>query len=113
MDEQSKYRLIAQINSAFLPNTPIDRRTLFAGRQPQVDKLLNAIFQRGSHVVLFGERGVGKSSLARTIFDFLVLAFDEASGYHHAMVNNAEGMTFEQIWRSVFNQLTFESEDDL
>lgn len=111
MDEQTKYRLIGKINRAFTPNTPIDSRSLFAGRKKQVESLISAIFQRGSHAVLFGERGVGKSSLARTIFDFLVLAFDDASGYHHALLNSAEAMSFEDIWRAIFRQLTFEQAD--
>lgn len=111
MDEQTRYRYIGQINGAFTPNTPIDARSLFAGRKKQVEKLISAIFQKGSHAVLFGERGVGKTSLARTIFDFLVLAFNEASGYHRAMLNSAEGMSFEDIWRTIFKQLTFEQND--
>lgn len=108
MTEQAKYRLMAQIHSAFTPNAPIDSRSLFAGRKKQVEKLISAVFQKGSHAALFGERGVGKSSLARTIFDFLVLAFDEASGYHRALLNSAEAMSFEDIWRAIFKQLTFE-----
>jgi Cdc6-like AAA superfamily ATPase len=111
LTEQTRYRLMAQINSAFTPNAPIDNRSLFAGRKKQVEKLISAIFQKGSHAVLFGERGVGKSSLARTIFDFLVLAFDDASGYHHALLNSAEAMSFEDIWRAIFKQLTFEQPD--
>lgn len=108
MTEQIKYRLIARVNSAFTPNTPIDSRSLFAGRKKQVEKLISTIFQKGSHAALFGERGVGKSSLARTIFDFLVLAFDEAPGYHRALLNSAEAMSFEDIWRAIFKQLTFQ-----
>jgi hypothetical protein len=111
MQEQTKYRLMGQINSALTPNRPIDSRSLFAGRKKEVEKLISATFQRGSHAVLFGERGVGKTSLARTIFDFLVLAFDDASGYRHALLNSAEAMTFEDIWRAIFKQLTFEQED--
>lgn len=113
MDEPTKYRLIGQINRAFTPNTPIDSRSLFAGRKRQVESLISAIFQKGSHAVLFGERGVGKSSLARTIFDFLVLAFDDASGYHHALLNSAEAMNFADIWRAIFRQLTFEQPDGM
>ncbi len=111
MTEQAKYRLIGQINQAFTPNTPIDSRSLFAGRKKQVESLISVIFQKGSHATLFGERGVGKSSLARTIFDFLVLAFSDASGYHHALLNSAEGMSFTDIWKSIFKQLTFEQSD--
>jgi hypothetical protein len=111
MNEQTLYRLIGQINSAFTPNAPIDSRTLFAGRKRQVGQLLSTIFQKGSHAVLFGERGVGKTSLAKTIYDFLILAFSEASGYRRCLTTCAEGMTFDDIWRSVFKQLTFETHD--
>ncbi len=111
MDDPTRYRLIGQINSAFTPNAPINSRSLFAGRKKEVEKLLSVIFQKGSHAVLFGERGAGKSSLARTIFDFLVLAFNEASGYHHALINCADAMSFEDIWRTAFKQLTFEQPD--
>src|SRR4029077_2192064 len=98
---------MGEIKSALTPNMHIDSRSLFAGRKKEVEKLISATFQRGSHAVLFGERGVGKTSLARTIFDFLVLAFDDASGYRHALLNSAEAMTFEDIWRAIFKQLTF------
>jgi len=106
-----RYRLMAQINLAFTPNRPIDGRSLFAGRHQQIEKLMSATFQKGSHAVLFGERGVGKTSLARTILDFLVMAFDEASGLHRAMLNSAEAMSFEDIWRTIFRQFEFEQSD--
>lgn len=116
MDEQTKFRLIAQVNSAFTPNSPIDSRSLFAGRKEQVEKLLSTIFQKGSHAVLYGEHGVGKTSLARTIYEFLLLVFDTAltldiAGYRRAMLNSAQGMSFEGIWRAIFKQLEFTGPD--
>ncbi len=108
MDEQARYQLLAQIYSAFTPNTPINSRSLFAGRTREVEKLMSAIFQPGAHAVLFGERGVGKTSLAVTIYDFLVLAFPDASGWRRARLNSAEGMSFAEIWKAIFRQLTFE-----
>ncbi|MGA3370713.1 MAG: ATP-binding protein [Terracidiphilus sp.] len=96
------------INRAFTPGAPIDSRDLFAGRRTQVDKLLNVIFQRGTHAVLFGERGVGKTSLANTIFDFLI--YNGLTSYSRARVNCAEGISFAEMWRSLFRQLTYEDE---
>src|SRR5438132_13610236 len=69
MDHQTRYRYIGQINTSFTPGAPIDSRELFAGREKQVDRVISIIFQKGSHPVLFGERGVGKTSLTNTIFD--------------------------------------------
>ena len=54
-------------STVFTPAVPIAKESLFAGRIDQVRKLADAINQRGQHAVLFGERGVGKTSLANVI----------------------------------------------
>lgn len=51
----------------FNPSSPIDEERLFSGRLEQVNDLLNVVYEKGAHAILFGERGVGKSSLANTI----------------------------------------------
>jgi hypothetical protein len=109
MEDERKYRYIAEINLAFTPGSPIDSRDLFAGRKKQREKLMNTIFQKGEHAILFGERGVGKTSLANILFDFLVVI--GKFNYQRARVNCAEGMDFDAIWRTAFKQLTFEQHD--
>jgi Cdc6-like AAA superfamily ATPase len=106
MEEQTRYIYLAQINLAFTPGAPIDSRNLFAGRTKQVDKLVATVFQKGSHAILFGEPGVGKTSLANTLFDFLV--FTGEFKYQRARLNCADGMTFTEIWRAIFKQFTFQ-----
>ena len=51
----------------FNPSSPIDEDRLFSGRLTQVTDMLGVVYERGAHAILFGERGVGKSSLANTI----------------------------------------------
>lgn len=60
---------LAQANARrlFNPSTPIDEERLFSGRLSQVGDLLGVVYERGAHAILYGERGVGKSSLANTI----------------------------------------------
>lgn len=60
---------IAQVTTQrlFNPSSPIDEDRLFTGRIRQVSDLLSTIYERGAHAILFGERGVGKSSLANTL----------------------------------------------
>ena len=60
-----------EANELFTPSAPIAIAELFAGRQLQASKILDAIGERGRHIILFGERGVGKSSIAQ-ITPFLV-----------------------------------------
>ena len=43
---------------------PVDDEQLFAGRLSEVTKMLRTVMERARHVVLFGERGVGKTSLS-------------------------------------------------
>lgn len=47
---------------------PIDEERLFAGRTSQVRSLLETALERSKHAILFGERGVGKSSLANVFW---------------------------------------------
>ena len=51
------------LSEAFRPAAPIDRRSLFAGRTTQLGALFALVDQPGQHGVVYGERGVGKTSL--------------------------------------------------
>lgn len=109
MEDARRYQLIAAITQAFTPGSPIDSSDLFAGRKRQREKLISTIFQKGEHAILYGERGVGKTSLANTLFDFLVVMGKYK--YYRAKVNCADHMSFEDIWRSIFKQLVVTNED--
>lgn len=50
--------------SSLFDGAPIDEEDMFAGRSTEVQRILEAVFARSKHVVLFGERGVGKTSLS-------------------------------------------------
>jgi hypothetical protein len=50
----------------FTPGTPVKDPSLFSGRTREKDKLRHTIQQTGYHAVLYGERGVGKTSPSPT-----------------------------------------------
>lgn len=58
---------VIQLGSVFTPVTPIRDADLFAGRQNLLLRLVDAVNQPGRHCILFGERGVGKTSLANIL----------------------------------------------
>lgn len=60
---------IARAKASFLfnPSKPINEQRLFAGRIAEVGDLLDVVYEGGAHAIIYGERGVGKSSLANTI----------------------------------------------
>ena len=57
-------------SQAFNPSGPVSDRDLFAGRESQLTDILGAVGQSGQHAILFGERGVGKTSLASLTHEF-------------------------------------------
>lgn len=93
------HELLQKLATAFSPSAPIDHRALFAGRMGQFVDVLNAISQKGQHVVLFGERGVGKTSLAR------VLAAANSTHLLVASINCDATMDFSQLWHRLMREI--------
>lgn len=60
----------ADIRNVFTPALAIGDPARFAGRQAQLDHVAEALQSEGTQIVIFGNRGVGKSSLARQLESF-------------------------------------------
>ncbi len=60
------------VREIFTPHQPILNIDLFFGRQNEVQNLIEHLNTPGQHAILFGERGVGKSSLANIACDILL-----------------------------------------
>ena len=87
----------------FTPTSPIDERSLFAGRDDQVRTIVDVINQKGQHAILYGERGVGKTSLANILSSFLV---NPGASILAPRVNCDSTDTFDTVWRKVFDQIS-------
>jgi Cdc6-like AAA superfamily ATPase len=87
----------------FSYGAPIDENDLFAGRQPQIGQLIEAVLQRGQHAIIYGERGVGKTSLARTFRQRLITPVKTLQSVE---VNCEPADTFASLWRRAFLDLT-------
>ena len=59
--------LALKLGVLFKPSAPIDKEDLFCGRSAQVRLVVDAINQIGQHAVIFGERGVGKTSVSQIL----------------------------------------------
>jgi Cdc6-like AAA superfamily ATPase len=60
---------LSQINNAFLPAKEINETERFIGRTEYVDEAYNALLSEGTNIAIVGNRGIGKSSLARQIIN--------------------------------------------
>ena len=61
LDKKAKLEILAE---AFSPSAPITSKKSFYGRYDQLSKVENAVLEKGQHIIMYGERGVGKTSLA-------------------------------------------------
>ncbi len=107
MNEKIKLQLRVKTAQVFRPGAPIDKYELFAGRREQVNDIISAIMQPGRHVILYGERGVGKTSLAKVMGEVL-----SGSGFTmpQSATLNCDGTdTFSSLWHKIFRELTFVS----
>jgi hypothetical protein len=104
--------LRARAGTVFTPRTPISNRELFAGRWPEINKLVDAVNEVGLHVVLYGERGVGKSSLANVI-PIIIRVFDDDANppRDHPRITvrcNANGTdTFATVWAKALDEISW------
>ncbi|MCK4402593.1 MAG: ATP-binding protein [Dehalococcoidia bacterium] len=92
-----------KVNLAFSPAAPIDQRSLFAGRLQQITEIMDAVTQRGQHAIIFGERGVGKTSLANILNDLLKPICPR--GLIVSKVNCDVTDTYSSIWKKVFGEI--------
>ena len=56
-----------EVNQLFTPSTPVTVAELFAGRSAQMVRINDTIAEPGRHAIIFGERGVGKTSLVQVV----------------------------------------------
>jgi Cdc6-like AAA superfamily ATPase len=99
---------------AFQPRAPITTKALFAGRWNQMTTLADAVSQPGLHVVIYGERGVGKTSLANVVKGLIKVLLDGANDEPEAVperlvirTNANTTDSFSSIWQKLFADLTW------
>lgn len=100
-------RLALQAGRVFTPAAPVDKQALFAGRREQLRKVVDTVLQRGQHAIIFGERGVGKTSLANVVEAALRAPGGEVITAH---VNCDSGDTYQSLWTKIFGEIELHTE---
>lgn len=70
--EREKKISSSGVRNIFTPHQPVQSEELFFGRQKVVRKIIEHLNTPGQHALLFGDRGVGKSSLANITTSLLI-----------------------------------------
>lgn len=101
------FQLGIAVTEAFTPHAPIDEEALFAGRVSILNDLVDIVFQKGCHAILFGERGVGKTSLANVVRDKI---FSKTKTIKVIKRNCTSRHNFKQIWIDVLDDFEVDGE---
>lgn len=104
MNSIEKARFRGALTTAFSPSAPVKSLESFAGRNDELERITETVLQRGRHAVVYGERGVGKTSLANVLPDKL----DRLGRFEYGVVrhNCSSTPTFRSMWEAVFREFT-------
>lgn len=94
-----RHRRLARLPTIFTPATPVGP-DLFIGRVEQLRQIFEAVVQPGLHAVIYGERGVGKTSLAR-VAPILIQHTNVLAG----QVSCDSTDTFSSVWHKAAREL--------
>lgn len=109
MDITEKSRLKAVLTTAFSPSAPVKSLDSFSGRAEQLERITEAVLQKGRHAVVYGERGVGKTSLANVMPEMLE-RFGQHFEYQVVRHNCSSTPTFRSMWEAVFREFSIKRE---
>lgn len=100
-DEKNERDIL--LSNLFTPGTPVSNPELFAGEVEQIRLVIDTINRIGQHAVIYGERGVGKTSIAKIIPELL-------KGFTENIIAervNCDGQdTFISAWRKVLDSIS-------
>jgi hypothetical protein len=100
--DMKKVRLKKRLDEVFTPSTPVAEQKYLQGREEQVRLVWHAIQRTGGHAIIFGDRGVGKTSLAKVAAGQL----SERSVYYSACQDD----TFETVMATLLRVLNLDQE---
>lgn len=98
LSAEEQTRRLLMLGEVFRPGGPIADAQLFAGRNHELFSVVEAMQSAGQHAVIFGERGVGKTSLVR-------VAMQVQQNGIAVRINCDQGDTYYSIWQKVLDEL--------
>ncbi|HZB24323.1 MAG TPA: ATP-binding protein [Gaiellaceae bacterium] len=93
---------LRELSEAFRPAAPIERKALFSGRTAQLGDLFAVADQPGQHALVYGERGVGKTSLVVVAGQTLA-----AADVRIARATCDRSDDFESVWTKALDEMQY------
>lgn len=96
----TKEEKLLLLNQVYSPTAPIKQKDFFRGRINQLTKIVEAINEVGQHAILYGERGVGKTSLANIMVNSI-------TNLYPVKVTCSRQDDFKTLWKQAFDNVQF------
>ncbi len=103
LDRRSSDKFTAarlKLRDAYLPAQPVTDARMFAGRTGLLTAMIRAIEDRHVHMIVYGERGIGKTSLLHV----LAQRAREAR-YHVSYISCGAAAAFDETFRAIAAQI--------
>lgn len=94
------------VRSIFTPHSPINQADHFFGRESEAERFVSVVNTPGLHVLVYGDRGVGKTSLAITTCKVLLHKILNGGAYIEKRCASQDG--FETIVKKAFDSLNID-----
>lgn len=104
MANTNQIMAIDRLSRWFTPNRPIDLPEFLSGRLGLIFRIRDAVNTQGLHIILYGDRGTGKTSLAR-VMSHMVQEPDRKGGTRAILVSCDSNDDYSSIWRKVFQEI--------
>lgn len=95
---------LERLSKSFTPHRPIDVPESFSGRRNLLYKANDAANTSGLHIILFGDRGTGKTSIARVLAR-TVQEPERPDGRRAILVSCTSSDDYVSIWRKVLREI--------
>ena len=93
-----------RLSQVFTPHRPIDLPEFLAGRADVLYKAIDAVNTSGLHIILFGERGTGKTSISHVLAR-MAQEPKRADGRRALLASCNSSDDFSTIWQRVFQEI--------
>ncbi len=105
MDLKIDYARLNKVGEIYTPSYPIEIKNLFSGRTEQFTKAYKIIPQKGLHAIIYGDRGVGKTSFS----NILKVLFQSPDLPVCRIACNTED-TFHSLWKNILDSFVITKE---
>jgi Cdc6-like AAA superfamily ATPase len=101
-------KLRTEVLETFTPGPAINEVAQFAGRKATIQRLQDIAVERARHAIIFGERGVGKTSLSNIFHKDLNTP---TRTVREIAVDADSADSFDSLWRKVFRRIQWPDDD--